>query len=247
MQQPPRTLILCATLGLALMVAFFAPHSTFLDSIFNGQSDYESASTTTQEKTAGISTSYSTNQLPAANAQPKVAVNFYGESLCPDCKHMVLDVLDPLFKNGISKLFNLRYIAYGNVGGNIAQGDKPACQHGPKECLYNRHINCAQKMFDNDQDKWFPFVKCMAEKMSTLDDKNAAGCAELVGLEPDEVVDCAEGSEGDKLEMAAFKETMALEPRHKFVPWIVVNGVALGGAFEDLDRYVCAASTMRTR
>lgn len=31
------------------------------------------------------------------------------ESLCPDCQHMVRDVLAPLFKNGVADLMRLRY------------------------------------------------------------------------------------------------------------------------------------------
>lgn len=243
MQHPPRTLILSVSLGLALLVGFLAPRPTFVDSIFNGPSEYDGASETSEEKTKSDASSI---QRTADGNHPLVSVDFYGESLCPDCRHMVLDVLDPLFENGISDLIDLRYIAYGNVRGDLTKGDKITCQHGYKECLYNRHINCAQKLLDYDQDKWFPFVKCMAEKMSSLD-KNAASCAEKVDLSPNDVATCAEGEEGDALELAAAKETGALIPKHTFVPWVVVNGVALGGAFEDLDRYVCAASPPKTR
>lgn len=31
------------------------------------------------------------------------------QSLCPDCKHMVLDVLDPMFKSGVADLMTLKY------------------------------------------------------------------------------------------------------------------------------------------
>jgi interferon gamma-inducible protein 30 len=55
------------------------------------------------------------------------------------------------------------------------------------------------------------------------------------------------GDQGKKLELAAAKATWALRPRHTFVPWIVVNGVALGGDFERLERYVCAAAPAAAR
>jgi uncharacterized protein (DUF2147 family) len=38
----------------------------------------------------------------------KVEVGFFGESLCPDCQHMVQDVLAPLFANGVADLMSLR-------------------------------------------------------------------------------------------------------------------------------------------
>jgi hypothetical protein len=37
----------------------------------------------------------------------KVEVGFYGESLCPDCQHMVRDVLQPMFDNGIAEAMQL--------------------------------------------------------------------------------------------------------------------------------------------
>jgi hypothetical protein len=55
-------------------------------------------------------------QQPAAVASTKAAavgdgalveVGFYGESLCPDCQHMVRDVLQPLFDNKVASLMDL--------------------------------------------------------------------------------------------------------------------------------------------
>lgn len=39
------------------------------------------------------------------------------QSLCPDCRHNVLDVLDPMFENGIAKNMKLR-CARIELGGN---------------------------------------------------------------------------------------------------------------------------------
>jgi interferon gamma-inducible protein 30 len=161
-----------------------------------------------------------TTTKSAVETHPLVQMDFYGESMCPDCRHMVLDVLDPLFKNGVSKLFNLRYVAYGNVQGDPSvKGEEISCQHGPKECLYNRYINCVQDMLGHDQDKWFPYVSCMAENMRELDDR-APDCAAAVGLKADDVAACARGPDGDRFELEAGVETGSLEPKHKFVPWV---------------------------
>lgn len=43
-------------------------------------------------------------------ANDLVAVDFYGESLCPDCQHMVLDVLQPIFESGVAELTHLRWV-----------------------------------------------------------------------------------------------------------------------------------------
>jgi len=233
------TLILFAAVFLALIVGFLIPRPTFVNDILGGPSDFMGTPVLTDEPTL---TSSDTNPAGTPTpTHPLVKVDFYGESLCPDCKHMVMDVLAPLFSNGVSKLMELRYIAYGNVRGDLTKGDKISCQHGADECKYNRYINCAQKLLDKDQEKWFPYVLCMAEKMSKL--KNQAdACAEKAGLKSSDISTCANGSQGDELELKAAKETGALDPKHTFVPWVVVNGIALGGAFEDLERYICVAT-----
>ena len=38
--------------------------------------------------------------------------------------------------NGVSKLMELRYVAFGNVHNTTGGGYQ--CQHGPDECKYNR-------------------------------------------------------------------------------------------------------------
>lgn len=239
------TWILAIAVVLALLVGFLAPRPTFVNDMLGGPSDFMGTQVLTEDSI--LKSSSSDNPAATAiTAHPLVQVDFYGESLCPDCRHMVIDVLQPLFSNGVSKLMDLRYIAYGNVKGDLTKGEKISCQHGADECKYNRYINCAQKLLDHDQDKWFPYVLCMAEEMTTLAN-DADTCAEKVGLKGSDVSDCAEGAEGDELELEAAKETGALKPKHTFVPWVVVNGVPLGGAFEDLERYVCSSSPPETR
>lgn len=45
----------------------------------------------------------------------------------------------------------------------------------------------------------------------------------------------------DELQKQAADETANLSPPHSYVPWITVNGVALGGAYEELQIFICAA------
>ncbi len=39
----------------------------------------------------------------------------------------------------------------------------------------------------------------------------------------------------------AAEETASLKPAHTYVPWITVNGIAIGGAFEQLQTFICAS------
>ena len=45
----------------------------------------------------------------------------------------------------------------------------------------------------------------------------------------------------DELQQKAAEETASLRPAHTYVPWVTVNGIALGGAFEQLQTFICAA------
>lgn len=45
----------------------------------------------------------------------------------------------------------------------------------------------------------------------------------------------------DELQKKAAEETASLRPAHTYVPWVTVNGIALGGAFEQLQTFICAA------
>lgn len=177
----------------------------------------------------------------AANATALVAVDLYGEALCPDTKHAVADVLAPMLAAGFGSALRLRYVAAGKTRAAIAGGGI-ACQHGALECKFNRYINCAQRAAP--QEAWFAYARCLHAHPSDLE-AAAPGCAAAAGIAHGALAACAEGGEGAALEAAAVAETEALSPRLTFVPWILVEGVALGAAFEQLDRIVCVAAAAK--
>lgn len=45
----------------------------------------------------------------------------------------------------------------------------------------------------------------------------------------------------DELQKWAGEETANLKPPHSYVPWVTVNGIPLGGAYEQLQTFICAA------
>jgi interferon gamma-inducible protein 30 len=182
-----------------------------------------------------------------------VDVVLYGESLCPDCRHMVLDIIEPMLRNELGTLMSLRYVAYGNVKktGSAKGGSANTniqCQHGDKECLMNRYINCAQNdgVGSAEKESWFPYVACLAEDLAVLRDNStyqerADECARKTGFSSAAMQRCAEGMQGNTLEVWAGEETESLTPKHTFVPWMTVNGIAIGSDYDNLDRYICAA------
>ena len=51
----------------------------------------------------------------------------------------------------------------------------------------------------------------------------------------------AVGQMAVELQKKAAEETASLKPAHTYVPWVTVNGIAIGGAFEQLQTFICAA------
>merc|ERR1719513_455165 len=67
-----------------------------------------------------------------------------------------------------------------------------------------------------------------ATRLADLTDdpvSSAKGCVrDLSSLSYDAVKDCSAGKEGNKLEHSMGAKTESLDPPHKYVPWVVVNG-----------------------
>lgn len=176
-----------------------------------------------------------------ANGDSEVNVTLFGESLCPYCARFTVDIMAPLFDEGLDKsVINFKYIAYGNAftdtDGTIT------CQHGPAECAMNRVINCAQKLYPK-QAQWFPFVNCLEAAAGPDIAAAAPQCAEAADLAWASVDKCASGPLGDMLDVEAEAATAALHPAHTYVPWVTVNGIPLGAAYVYLKTIVCAAYT----
>ena len=116
------------------------------------------------------------------------------------------------------------------------------CQHGPAECRLDRVINCATHL-NPGQDRWLPFVTCLEAAEGGAEGMEGAveGCAAKAGLDAAAIRGCAEGRQGDALERAAAEETAALRPPHRWVPWVVVDGIPLGEDLDSLWRYICVA------
>ncbi|KAL4422804.1 hypothetical protein ABPG75_009001 [Micractinium tetrahymenae] len=173
---------------------------------------------------------------------PFVHVDLYGEALCPFTMEFITKQIAPLLPDSpFERIIKFRYIAWGNALWNSTQGGmEPACQHGPDECRLNRVINCAQRLRPA-QAQWLPFVSCLASKSR----KKALGsvdmCAEGTAIEADALWRCVDGPDGDALESKAAEVTAALDPPHTYVPWVVVNGIPLGGLDSQLTRIVCIA------
>jgi interferon gamma-inducible protein 30 len=175
--------------------------------------------------------------VPSAQGVEKVKVELYSESLCPFCAEFIVNYLNPFFNNGLIDIVELRIIPYGNA--RIIDGSL-VCQHGPDECALNIVQTCAIRLWPKVTD-WFPFIYCL----ETLDRSTAANnwksCVHPSHLDLDPLIECFESPLGAKLEMECAAETDRLQPPHKYVPWVLVNGEPLLENYEDVAAYVCKA------
>ncbi|KAL4448881.1 hypothetical protein ABPG77_007598 [Micractinium sp. CCAP 211/92] len=173
---------------------------------------------------------------------PFVRVDLYGEALCPFTMEFVTKQIAPLLPSSpFERIIKFRYIAWGNAHWNSTQeGLRPACQHGPDECRLNRVVNCAQRLRPA-QAQWLPFVTCLSDRPRSKVLSSVERCAAGTAIDADALWRCVDGSDGDKLEQLAAGATAALDPAHKYVPWVLVNGIPLGGLDSQLTRIVCIA------
>ncbi|BBN06521.1 interferon, gamma-inducible protein 30 [Marchantia polymorpha subsp. ruderalis] len=177
-----------------------------------------------------------------AGSDGKVLVEFYSESLCPYCANFVVNYLSKFFTNGMIDIVDLRMIPYGNA--RIYEGDAIVCQHGPDECELNIIQACAIDHYVNAT-KWFPFIECLETLVWDLPRAmvlpNWKYCVIPSGLELEPIESCYAGPAGEKIVRAFGAETDSLDPPHKYVPWVVVNGTPLYEEYEDVEKIVCDA------
>ncbi|GBF93956.1 hypothetical protein Rsub_06205 [Raphidocelis subcapitata] len=120
------------------------------------------------------------------------------------------------------------------------------CSSGSRDIELNRVLSCALAFAPNQYD-WFPFVECLEGQADKLEDDEldvaalTTQCAVHAGILPSRVLACANGTLGDYLERHALERTASLVPPHRWVPWVVVNGVPLLDDFENVATFVCAA------
>eukprot|EP01017_Pseudomicrothorax_dubius_P001632 TRINITY_DN0_c5852_g1_i1.p2 TRINITY_DN0_c5852_g1~~TRINITY_DN0_c5852_g1_i1.p2 ORF type:complete len:130 (-),score=34.11 TRINITY_DN0_c5852_g1_i1:38-427(-) len=70
------------------------------------------------------------------------------------------------------------------------------------------------------------FIVCLEDGVSKGAGFDAAGtdCANRQGLDYSIIKFCATNTEGNLLEHKMAQQTNALNPPHRYVPWVVVNG-----------------------
>mmetsp|Transcript_131808 Transcript_131808/g.196414 ORF Transcript_131808/g.196414 Transcript_131808/m.196414 type:complete len:174 (-) Transcript_131808:156-677(-) len=146
---------------------------------------------------------------------------------------------DTLAAEGVADIIDLTLVPFGNAR---VSGSQITCQHGPDECTGNLIETCLIHLHPKVSD-YFPALKCI-EAGNDTPAADAKKCITQAGLDYEAVMDCANGSEGAQLEMAAANATAALQPPHTYVPWVTLNDDHLPDTeADDLLKHVCKAYT----
>ncbi|KAI5603951.1 hypothetical protein POPTR_001G281004v4 [Populus trichocarpa] len=178
----------------------------------------------------------STTILPSNS--DKLFLALYYESLCPYSANSIVSYLNKLVEDDeLLSIVDLYLSPWGNA--KIRGNDTFVCQHGPYECLLSTVEACAIHPWPKLEDH-FPFVYCVERLVYERKYPEWESCFEDLGLDPKAVSECYTGGYGDELEKYAT-ETNALQPPHKYVPWVVVDGQPLYEDYEDFITYICKA------
>jgi len=184
--------------------------------------------------------------LFAVEEVPPVRIALYYESLCPGCKSFIKGQLAKAVQE-VGDIMAVDLVPYGNAREESAGNDtwKFTCQHGAPECLGNVIESCAISLLRDFKAYW-PFLLCLESTSESDFDKSAPQCAKEAGLADADYADiktCAEGSEGNAIEHQMALKTDALNPPHKYTPWIAVNekhtDFIQNMAQSNLVKYVC--------
>ncbi|XP_042012192.1 gamma-interferon-responsive lysosomal thiol protein-like [Salvia splendens] len=174
----------------------------------------------------------------ASSSDDKVNLSVYYESLCPYCANFMVNHLLKIFQTDLINIVNLRLIPWGNT--QIQSNDTWICQHGVDECRLDVIEACAINSWPKVE-KHFKFIYCV-ERLHLMDKHTQwQSCYGANNLDQTPVNNCYNNGLGFQLEMAYADETTKLNPRHRFVPWVVVNNIPLQEDFENFIGYVCRA------
>ncbi|XP_059297721.1 gamma-interferon-responsive lysosomal thiol protein-like [Lycium ferocissimum] len=177
-------------------------------------------------------------QFSPISCDKKVSLALYYESLCPYCSNFIVNYLPKIFKNGIIDIVDLKLVPWGNT--KLKANNTFKCQHGPVECFLDTVEACAIDAWPDLNDH-FPFIYCVESLVYHKNYTHWETCFEKLNLKAKVIKDCVLGGRGKELELSYAAETNALQPPHKYVPWVVVDGQPLYDDYTDFISFICKA------
>ncbi|XP_027931148.1 gamma-interferon-responsive lysosomal thiol protein-like [Vigna unguiculata] len=179
------------------------------------------------------------SQSESKSHPPKVSIDLYYETLCPDSSDFIVNHLPKIFTTDLIPIVHLKFVPWGNakIRPNTTTFD---CQHGPNECFHNTVQACAIDIWP-ELDKHFRFIYCVEDLVNQRRVYEWESCYKKLHLDSEPIKQCYNSERGKQLELHYAAETNALKPPHKYVPWVVVDGEPLYEDYENLLSYICKA------
>lgn len=175
---------------------------------------------------------------------PTIDVNLYYEALCGGCMNFVENELYPTYQK-LGKYINLKLLPYGNTQMSEtpdSQGNHIfTCQHGKDECANDLYQACViDKIADSKLQ--LEIIHCL---MGSRDAKSKTKeCMANAGVGPNpsfqEIDQCANGKEGNKLMYKLGLATNSLKPPHEYTPWITINEEHSFAEGPGLESFLCS-------
>ena len=161
------------------------------------------------------------------SAEEPLQIQFFTESLCPDCIQFLTTSLAQAIKvPNFLDMANITIYPYGNA---YESYDSTTglwifkCQHGSTECYGNLVEVCAQSIYSGlDFWNWIICVEANVVSIGNFD-TTGASCAQNYGLDFAPIKFCTSSSESNALQHGAAVVTESLNPVHQYVPWITVD------------------------
>ena len=156
---------------------------------------------------------------------PKITV--FIESLCPDCVEFITNSFKA-FHEQVKKpnLVDIEFIPFGNAKeqyNNQTQKFEFTCQHGENECYGNLIETCSIQRLGKAQS--YDTILCIESNIASYE-KNFDTTLEYC-LQNDKenlklIQECVKSDIGNIYQHQMAQKT---DPAHKWVPWVVVDGV----------------------
>ncbi|KAG2394945.1 hypothetical protein LR48_Vigan09g130100 [Vigna angularis] len=178
------------------------------------------------------------SQSESKSHLPKVSLELYYESLCPDSVDFIVNHLTKIFSTDLIPIVDLKFVPWGNA--KLQPNHTFICQHGPNECFLNTVEACAIDIWP-ELGKHFQFIYCVEDLVNQQRANDWKSCYETLHLDPEPIKQCYNSKHGKQLELRYAAETDALKPPHKYVPWVVVDGEPLFEDYENFLSYICKA------
>ena len=167
---------------------------------------------------------------------PRVKVELFLESLCPDTHNFVRGPLSKIVHDPfLLEVIDLQIFVFGKGSLVSVEPQQFQCQHGPNECYGNMVENCVVK-YTSPEDT-VDILTCLYTKRK-FDEHAISLCTK--GLDDgtrikDSIVLCTQG-EGKHLLFKAFERT----PRLSYVPSMRINKGPVIPADFNLKNYICS-------